>query len=162
MEKELKINVPEGYEIDKENSTFECIKFKPIGNGLPKTWEEFCLNYAVINEYFIDSTSKILQTVEPGRKRQCLTDRNLFSNKEMPEAMLALCQLIRLRDCYNNGWVPDWSGFDDKFVIYFCQDNIGKRCFTGSQEVLAFKTEELRDQFLENFRDLIETAKPLL
>ena len=26
--KELKIQVPEGYEIDKENSTFECIKFK--------------------------------------------------------------------------------------------------------------------------------------
>lgn len=27
-EKELKIQIPEGYEIDKENSTFECIKFK--------------------------------------------------------------------------------------------------------------------------------------
>lgn len=27
--KELKIEVPEGYEIDKENSTFECIRFKP-------------------------------------------------------------------------------------------------------------------------------------
>ena len=27
-EKEVKIQVPEGYEIDKENSTFECIKFK--------------------------------------------------------------------------------------------------------------------------------------
>lgn len=26
--KELKIQVPKGYEIDKENSTFECIKFK--------------------------------------------------------------------------------------------------------------------------------------
>lgn len=26
--KEIKINVPEGYEIDKANSTFECIKFK--------------------------------------------------------------------------------------------------------------------------------------
>lgn len=26
--KEIKIAVPEGYEIDKENSTFECIKFK--------------------------------------------------------------------------------------------------------------------------------------
>lgn len=26
--KEIKITVPEGYEIDKENSTFECIKFK--------------------------------------------------------------------------------------------------------------------------------------
>lgn len=26
--KEIKITVPEGYEIDKKNSTFECIKFK--------------------------------------------------------------------------------------------------------------------------------------
>lgn len=30
--KELKIQVPKGYEIDKENSTFECIKFKLIRN----------------------------------------------------------------------------------------------------------------------------------
>jgi len=30
MEKEIKITPPDGYEIDKENSTFECIKFKPI------------------------------------------------------------------------------------------------------------------------------------
>lgn len=28
--KELKIQVPEGYEIDKENSTFDCIRFKKI------------------------------------------------------------------------------------------------------------------------------------
>lgn len=32
-EKEFKIQVPEGYEIDKEKSTFECIKFKPIKKG---------------------------------------------------------------------------------------------------------------------------------
>ena len=30
MEKEINIVAPEGYKIDKENSTFECIKFKPI------------------------------------------------------------------------------------------------------------------------------------
>lgn len=29
--KEIKITVPDGYEIDKENSTFECIKFKKKG-----------------------------------------------------------------------------------------------------------------------------------
>lgn len=27
--KEVKITPPEGYEVDEENSTFECIKFKP-------------------------------------------------------------------------------------------------------------------------------------
>ena len=30
MEKEVKIIPPEGYEVDKENSTFDCIKFKLI------------------------------------------------------------------------------------------------------------------------------------
>lgn len=27
--KQIKINIPDGYEIDRENSTFECIRFKP-------------------------------------------------------------------------------------------------------------------------------------
>jgi hypothetical protein len=27
--KQIKIDIPDGYEIDKENSTFECIRFKP-------------------------------------------------------------------------------------------------------------------------------------
>lgn len=27
--KEFKVQIPEGYEIDKKNSIFECIKFKP-------------------------------------------------------------------------------------------------------------------------------------
>jgi len=30
--KEIKINVPDGFEIDKDNSTFELIKFKPVVN----------------------------------------------------------------------------------------------------------------------------------
>lgn len=30
MGKEIKITPPEGFEIDIESSTFECIKFKPI------------------------------------------------------------------------------------------------------------------------------------
>ena len=30
MDKEIKITPPEGYEIDKENSTFDCIKFDAI------------------------------------------------------------------------------------------------------------------------------------
>lgn len=36
--KEIKIQVPDGYEIDKENSTFECIKLKPINKFL--TYED--------------------------------------------------------------------------------------------------------------------------
>lgn len=32
--KDVKIQIPNGYEIDKENSTFECIKFKSIKNSI--------------------------------------------------------------------------------------------------------------------------------
>nr|DAU65294.1 MAG TPA: hypothetical protein [Caudoviricetes sp.] len=38
--KELKIEVPQGYEIDKENSTFEKIVFKKVEKELPKSWED--------------------------------------------------------------------------------------------------------------------------
>lgn len=37
--KEVKIQVPE-YESDKENSTFECVKFKPTNKNI--TYEDVC------------------------------------------------------------------------------------------------------------------------
>lgn len=33
--KEMKIQIPEGYEIDEKNSTFKCIKFKKIPQNYP-------------------------------------------------------------------------------------------------------------------------------
>ena len=32
--KELKIQIPNGYEIDEEKSTFKCIKFKPMKKNI--------------------------------------------------------------------------------------------------------------------------------
>ena len=53
MNKELKIDIPEGYEIDKENSTFERIVFKKKYT-YPKSWEEFCENKpTTYEEYYI-------------------------------------------------------------------------------------------------------------
>lgn len=37
---EVKIQIPEGYEIDKEKSTFEFIRFKPIKKFI--TYEDVC------------------------------------------------------------------------------------------------------------------------
>lgn len=44
---------------------------------------------------------------------------------------------------------------------------IEKKCFpykvgVNVHHILAFKTRKLRDEFLNNFKDLIETAKPLI
>jgi len=165
MEKEIKIVVPSGMEIDKENSTFECIKFKPIKKELPKTWEEFCENNPRRKGESWIGVSSLVGSLDTnaGNERDCVEDKNLLPNKEYAEAMLALCQLIQLRDCYNDGWIPDWTdNYNPKYSIEVSNNEIIKCSYYGTSRILAFKTQELCDQFLENFRDLIEIAKPLL
>lgn len=52
--KEVKINIPEGYEIDKDNSTFECIKFKKKVEV--NTWKDITL----VNGFYINGVSNII------------------------------------------------------------------------------------------------------
>jgi len=151
--KELNIIAPEGYEIDKENSTFEKIVFKKI-NELPKTWEDLKYiggaymsifsNVTTINSVKTDSSAK-----------------NIFPTKELAEAALALAQLLQLRDRYNG----DNKGFifgKSNYCITVSNNSISKYCDIYIQQVLAFRTIELRDEFYNNFKELIEIAKPLL
>lgn len=166
MNNEIKINVPEGMEIDKENSTFECIKFKPIKKELPKTWKEFCKNNKrKPNEAFIENNSRITELRDcsgDGLTRDYYVDANLLPSREYAEAMLALCKLIQLRDCYNDGWKADWNSLDIKYTLCYYSNKLIMSNLINSHSLLAFKTECLRDAFCKNFRDLIEQAKLLL
>ena len=153
--KEFKIQVPEGYEIDKENSTFENIVFKKEERKLPKKWEDL---YEV-KGWFVDFHSDV---VTSGSMRTVDSVKNRFPTKEEAEACIALAQLCQLRDRYNDGWKPDWEDSYVKYILYYWGDDITKTHCTNARTLLSFKTQKLRDEFLENFRDLIETAKPLL
>lgn len=153
--KEFKIQVPEGYEIDKEKSTFENIVFKKVENELPKSWEDL---YEV-GGWFVDFQSKV---VTSGSMRTADSVKNRFPTIEEAEACLALAQLCQLRDIYNAGWKPDYKDNNVKYLLYYWGDTITKSHTTGASNLLVFKTVELRDKFLENYKDLIETAKPLL
>ena len=155
--KEFKIQVPKGYEIDKEKSTFEKIVFKKVDKGLPKTWEEV----GVIKGWYTYAGGSINYFSE-GISTKC-ADRNIFPTKEEAEASLALAQLCQLRDIYNDGWKPDWERDSQvKWCIEMEGCNVIRNRYYSINRILAFKSEQLRDKFLENFRDLIETAKPLL
>ena len=153
--KEFKIQVPEGYEIDRENSTFEKIVFKKTKNELPKSWEDL---YEV-RGWFVDFNSKV---VTSGRMRTADSVKNRFPTEEEAKACVALAQLCQLRDRYNDGWKPDWKVSTMKHCIYFSKDKIKGGCQFDHSRVLVFKHASIRDEFLENFRDLIEIAKPLL
>ena len=153
--KEFKIQVPEGYEIDRENSTFEKIVFKKV-DDLPKSWKEF----GEVEGWFVNNRCEI-DYYDEGDSTNDM-DKNLFPTKEEAEACVALVQLCQLRDRYNDGWKPDYKDNNVKYLLYYWGDTITKSRTTGASNLLVFKTEELRDKFLENFRDLIEIAKPLL
>ena len=152
----MKIQAPEGYEIDRENSTFENIIFRKAERKLSKRWEDL----PFVEGWFIDAKCRIIET---GRLNTQEYNKNTFPTKEEAEACLALAQLCQLRDIYNEGWKPDWEDDGEiKYCIEFFKGKIEKECHYVTKRVLCFKTRELRDEFLENFRGLIETAKPLL
>ena len=152
MEK-LKITPPEGYEIDKEKSSFEEIIFRKIESKLPKKWEDLKRIYG----FWIDKDCTILDANQKNSDRM----KSVFPTKQLAEAALALSQLLQLRDIYNDGWENIFDG-KDKYVICVLGNKIEKDFFDSYQFPLTFKTPALRDEFFDNFQELLKTAKPLL
>ena len=83
-------------------------------------------------------------------------------SEELVDATMALLKLLFLRDYYNEGWQPDWNNNYFKFCIEFEAEEICNRNHFYNSRVMCFKTEEIRDKFLEEQRELLEIAKPLL
>ena len=156
MEKTLKITPPEGYEVDKEKSTFNEIVFKKLEPNLPMSWEEL----KEVKGYFIHQNSEINSRLVIDKA--VAYNRNLFPTKEEAKAMLAMAQLCQLRDRWNDGWKPDWKDNAVKSCIVSFKNILYKDGYYSTSTPMAFKTRELRDKFMETFKDLLEEAKPFL
>ena len=133
-------------------------------NALPKTWKEFCKNTPIQKgECVISVFSELLETQSPKSNRDPDEDKNYCTSKQEAQAFRALMQLRQLRKAYVKDWKPDWTdehcrkyniAVDGKYITIF----EAVRC----QRALSFPTSKLAEQFLTNFKDLLEIAKPLL
>ena len=85
-----------------------------------------------------------------------------YPTQELADASEALRRLLFLRDYYNEGWQPDWKNEEKKFSIEIYEGEFDTFESIECQRVFSFKTEEIRDKFLEDQRELLEIAKPLL
>lgn len=94
--KELKIQAPEGYEIDKENSTFECVKFKPIEKYI--TYADVCNKIFKEFYYYIDNIGNINEYKKPD---DFLLDKTNANNSRQLKKLLALNQLLNIAEYYN-------------------------------------------------------------
>ena len=154
MEKEIKITPPEGFEIDKENSTFECIRFKPVQNK--KRWRDN--EYAQIKGYYISYNGYISNPIT-GKNIQ--ENYGVFATQKQAKLALAMARIsqIMANDERFGGVVTDeeWKDKEiEKHVIirekYY---NYKYSCYTF-YHFLAFHTAEQRDLFLQENEDLVK------
>lgn len=150
------IIIPQGWEIDKVEDN--KIILKESKKELPKRWEE-CIAKIKDLEY-IDTNGDI---EEVDFNVNLVYDHVNDIPKGLGKPMLAFCQLLVCREVYRQGWKPNWSDSNEiKYCIEWVRDCITKDTYTLIATVLSFQSEEIRDQFLENFKDLIEEAKELI
>ena len=119
--KEIKINVPKGYEIDKENSTFECIKFKPIKKEL--TYEDVAEGLFDSVSFYTNSHGEVLSLSGEYKKNE----KNNATSKKQLERLFALNLLLNIAEYYNKKSPKEEKkihciNFDKRNLEYFIQD----------------------------------------
>lgn len=129
---------------------------------LPKTWVEFCERYPVKEgECFITETGGI-HICHTLNQRFSVADQNVCTSKQEAEAFLALMQLRQLRKCYVGDWEPDWINEGIKYCIEVDCNALLVHSWYHKSHILSFPSRGLAEQFLTNFKDLLEIAKPLI
>lgn len=134
-------------------------------NELPKTWEEFCeRNPVTPGEYWIETVESRYCNGFRDRERDINNDKNVCVSLQEAKAFTALMQLRQLRKAYVKDWEPDWNNNKQykACIMYNGTDFVTVYYKDLCSRPLSFPTYELANQFLNNFKDLIEIAKPLL
>ena len=132
--------------------------------NFPKDWEDFCTNYKNKHnegECYISTGSEIRESTAEDKVNP-KSDKNLVPNKQCAEAVLALTQLLQLREFYRQGWKPNLTASTGIFAIFYMKNKYTVEEFIYSSEFLTFQTREIANEFLFNFRDLIEKAGDLI
>ena len=136
METEIKIQIPQGMEIDKKNSTFECIKFKPK----ELTYQEIAKKFQPYNS-------------------------SVCTNTDHLSKLIFIKKLLEVADYLNGDWKPDWNNYNQcKYYIsyssktrtFFIQNcwyvNSGIVCFFSKENALKaidiIGEEELKQLYL--------------
>ena len=134
MKTEIKIQAPEGMEIDKEHSTFECIKFRPK----KITYED------ISEKYYWSSIIRV--------------------DSKHTEKMFTFRKLLEVADYLNGNWKVNWSDkLQTKYFISYNHDsekldildfrytNLSIVCFSSKENALKaieiIGEEELKQFF---------------
>lgn len=153
----IKIDIPKGYEFAGVDDDNQQVVFEKIGYHYPKTYEECCEVLGIEEDLWFVYEDIDGNHINPA----CISNyriRNLdlYHNFE---------KLLLCRDAYwkiVGNWKPDFANYEEKFIIAYVYGKVYTTTVTNYNRVLVFPTEEMRDAFYENFKELINETKELL
>jgi len=131
---------------EEQKTEIEKISKKSV-----KRWEDL----ASLTGFYIDEKSQIKCI---GAMTAHNINRHCFATKNQAKGVLAMAQLSQLMKAVNRDWKADWEdSYQTKGTIDFIEGNIVSNYHRIHAQFLAFPTIEIRDQFLEDHKELIET-----
>lgn len=153
--KELKIQAPEGYEIDREESTLDCIKFKLIEKNI--TYKEVCKNlFKYKPSFYITNGGGIDNSIIDYN----IVDKNNATNIKQLKRILALNQLLNIAEYYNRLHTM----IDKQYVILY--DEISQNytinpvspCYRFGVDAVFNRGEDAQAVIGNpNFREILDT-----
>jgi hypothetical protein len=145
--KELKIEAPEGYEVDWDNSSKDTIRFKSIKKKI--TYQDVKAElFEDSKKHYIESAGNIYSS-----KTIRFSGENtiLATSKNQIEQLLALNKLMNVTNYLNGDWEPDWNNeYENKFCIFhsFGKLNICNKGYSNFG-CAVFKSRDLALQAIE-------------
>lgn len=142
----IKINIPEGYEIDKEKSTFESIVLKPI-----KVDYDFISKKLFYNKdtYYVTESGSVKSSLITAS----FIDSTNCTSRKQAEKLLAINQLMNVSKYLNGDWKPSWEKNNEKkYVITLDKNDKAiwiERHYCVNVGMAYFKTEELAKQAIK-------------
>lgn len=136
----IKIDIPNGYEFARVDN--QQVVFEKVEPQYPKSYEECC---------------DILQLEHIFELKDLTIDEEKLTN--------SFIRLKRCRDAYwkiAGGWKPNLNSKQHKFALSNVGNKISFEVYGEYNSILCFPTEEMRDVFYENFKELINECKELL
>lgn len=137
--KEVKIEIPKGFEVDKEKSTFERIVFKELNNSMEEVYRYHNTTQEDFDKLYLNIPSHV-------------------------KAYQKECMVVAF---YNKSWVPNWEDSSEKkYYLWFYLDNFrldGTDCDCDDDSVssarLCFRTKEDALEAFERFPDVFKESR---
>jgi len=158
--------LPQGYQFKDENGNVinaTKIVLEKKKKEYPKTYEECCKVLGVDPDNYL--TIRNVYRYD-GEEETTDYERDHLGKFD------SLWELRICRDAYwkiageemglKGPWEPDWNTKELKYIIYYENDKLWFNDEISRNTTLAFPTEEMRDEFYENFKKEIEICKELL